>query len=81
MASNGPSHKFRFTIREVLIYLTGFCIATAAIAALPGQQFILPVGLMTATFLLIGQRKAGFAFCSWFVGAWLIAAAGRTLFA
>ena len=70
---------FRFTIRDLLVYLTGFSIAAAAIAALPVQYLLLPVALNTAIFLLIGQRKVGLAFGSWFLGAWLIAVVVRSM--
>jgi hypothetical protein len=70
---------FHFTIRDALVYVTGFCIAIAAVAALPIQYLLFPVALNTAMFLLIGQRKTGIAFGSWFVGAWLIAAVARSL--
>ncbi len=69
----------RFTMRELFVYFTGFCIATAAIAALPVQYLLLPVGLNTAMFLLIGQRKTGLMFGSWFLGAWLIAVVARSM--
>jgi len=72
-------YQFRFTTRDLLIYVTGFCIAAAAVAALPAQYLILPVATNTAVFLLIGQRKVGLALGSWFLGAWLIAVAGRSM--
>jgi hypothetical protein len=62
----------RFRLRDVFIVLTIFCIATAAMAALPHRHFILPVGVTTMCFLLIGQRKVALAFSCPFLVAWLL---------
>jgi hypothetical protein len=66
--------RMRFTLRDLFIALTVFCIALAAMVALRGHahDFIVPVFGMSVCFLLLGQRKVGLTIAFSFLASWLI---------
>ena len=64
--------RFQFRLRDVLLFQVMFGIAIGAMAVYPHRYFVLPVGLTTFFFLIMGQRKVGLIYGGCFALAWVL---------
>jgi len=69
--------RFQFRLRDVLLFQVMFGIAIGAMALYPHHFFILPVGLTTFFFLIVGQRKVALIYGGCFALAWALVVATR----
>lgn len=69
--------RFQFRLRDVLLFQVMFGIAIGAMVIFSHRHFILPVGLTTFCFLIMGQRKVALVYGGCFALAWVLVVATR----